>query len=111
MTLIQVLAEAGGISADAGDTVIVTRTDAGEGASANSSEPPEIGAEDAMPIANPTAPLQLQSVMSSRLTPKTIERRQQSPMTSPGSDRGQMSAPPPAISSSERRRRSETSSP
>ncbi len=55
VTLVQVLAEAGGISADAGDTVIVTRTSTGENAASNSGEPPEIGAEDAIPIANPAA--------------------------------------------------------
>jgi protein involved in polysaccharide export with SLBB domain len=54
VTLVQVLAEAGGISADAGDTVIVTR---GEGIEeANSSEPPEIGPEDAVSATNPASP-------------------------------------------------------
>jgi protein involved in polysaccharide export with SLBB domain len=54
VTLVQVLAEAGGISADAGDTVIVTR---GEGIEeANSNEPPEIGPEDAVSATNPAAP-------------------------------------------------------
>lgn len=55
VTLVQVLAEAGGIAADAGDTVIVTRTDTGETASSNSNEPPEIGVEDAIPAGNPGA--------------------------------------------------------
>jgi len=50
LTLVQVLAEAGGISPDAGDTVIVTRA---ESKSENSSEPPEIGTEDAVPATNP----------------------------------------------------------
>ena len=53
VTLVQALAEAGGISPDAGDTVIVTRTDAGKTASSNSNEPPEIGVEDAIPAGNP----------------------------------------------------------
>jgi polysaccharide export outer membrane protein len=54
VSLIQVLAEAGGISADAGDVVIITR---GETAyEANSSEPPEIGPEDNVSAANPAAP-------------------------------------------------------
>lgn len=47
VTLVQVLAEAGGIAADAGDTVIVTRDDSSD---ANSNEPPEIGMEDAGPV-------------------------------------------------------------
>jgi len=45
VTLAEVLAEAGGISADAGDVVIITRQDQ----SANSNEPPEIGPDDAIP--------------------------------------------------------------
>src|SRR5437899_2783171 len=50
LTLVQVLAEAGGISSDAGDTVIVTRA---ESKNENSNEPPEIGTEDAVPATNP----------------------------------------------------------
>ena len=50
MTLVQILAEAGGISPDAGDTVIVTRA---ESKNENSSEPPEIGTEDAVPATDP----------------------------------------------------------
>jgi polysaccharide export outer membrane protein len=56
VTLVQVLAEAGGIGPDAGDTVIVTRTDTGAVGGANTNEPPEIGAEDAIPVANPGTP-------------------------------------------------------
>ncbi len=44
VTILEVLAEAGGIANDAGDTVIVTR--ASEELSADSSEPPAIGPED-----------------------------------------------------------------
>jgi polysaccharide export outer membrane protein len=54
VTLVQVLAEAGGISADAGDTVIVTRSEGVE--EANSNDPPEIGPEDAVSATNPAAP-------------------------------------------------------
>jgi len=50
LTLVQVLAEAGGILPDAGDTVIVTRA---ESKNESSSEPPEIGTEDAVPATNP----------------------------------------------------------
>jgi polysaccharide export outer membrane protein len=51
VTLIEVLAEAGGISGDAGDTVIVTRPepDASADLSADASEPPAIGPEDVLP--------------------------------------------------------------
>src|SRR5246127_4843401 len=54
VTLVQVLAEAGGISADAGDTVIVTRGEGIEEASSN--EPPDIGPADAVSATNPAAP-------------------------------------------------------
>ena len=54
VSLIQVLAEAGGISADAGDTVMITRVEAAD--EANSNEPPEIGPEDKVSATNPAAP-------------------------------------------------------
>ena len=56
VTLVQVLAEAGGISADAGDTVNITRAEVQEEAS--SDEPPEIGPEDTVSATNPTPPAQ-----------------------------------------------------
>jgi polysaccharide export outer membrane protein len=54
VSLVQVLAEAGGIAPDAGDTVIITRGGAAEEAASN--EPPQIGPEDAVPATNPVAP-------------------------------------------------------
>ena len=51
VTLVQVLAEAGGISADAGDTVNITRGGIGDELGAN--EPPEIGPEDTVVATNP----------------------------------------------------------
>lgn len=54
VTLVQVLAEAGGISADAGDTVNITRAQVQEEVS--SDEPPEIGPEDTVSATNPTPP-------------------------------------------------------
>ena len=50
VTLLEVLAEAGGIANDAGDVVIVTRTV--QESSPSQSEPPALGPEDALP-ANP----------------------------------------------------------
>src|SRR5437667_5713979 len=47
VTILEVLAEAGGIANDAGDTVIVTRPS--QEPQADSSEPPAIGAEDPAP--------------------------------------------------------------
>jgi len=52
VTLVQVLAEAGGISADAGDVVIVTRSETAGATAAD--EPPEIGPEGAVAAGNPT---------------------------------------------------------
>src|SRR5215472_8069767 len=47
VTLLEVLAEAGGISSDAGDTIIVSRPL--QDALADSGEPPEIGPEQTLP--------------------------------------------------------------
>jgi polysaccharide export outer membrane protein len=54
VSLVQVLAEAGGIAPDAGDTVIITRGEATEGEASN--EPPQIGPEDTVSATNPVAP-------------------------------------------------------
>jgi polysaccharide biosynthesis/export protein len=48
VTLIEVLAEAGGIANDAGDSVIVTRSESTD--TDDSLEPPPIGLEDATPV-------------------------------------------------------------
>jgi polysaccharide biosynthesis/export protein len=51
VTILEILAEAGGIANDAGDTVIVTRPS--QEPQADSSEPPAIGAEDPAPTTTP----------------------------------------------------------
>jgi protein involved in polysaccharide export with SLBB domain len=48
VTLLEVLAEAGGISSDAGDTIIVSR--ASQDALTGAGEPPEIGPEQPLPV-------------------------------------------------------------
>ena len=53
MTLIQLLAEAGGILPDASDTVLITRGQSME--NTNPGEPPEIGTENTVPMADPSA--------------------------------------------------------
>ena len=53
VTLIELLAEAGGIANDAGDTVIITRSDTSQ-LSAGDAEPPEIAPEDPVPATNPS---------------------------------------------------------
>jgi len=52
VSLIEVLAEAGGIASDAGDTVIISRLDADP---ASDSEPPSISSSDAAPTPTPVA--------------------------------------------------------
>ena len=56
VTLLEVLAEAGGVANDAGDTVIVARP--AQDASADPPEPPAIGLEDSLPAAAPKGTLQ-----------------------------------------------------
>ncbi len=58
VTLLEVIAEAGGIASDAGDSVIITRPD--QASMENSGEPPEITAEDLQGIASPNAPAETQ---------------------------------------------------
>jgi len=53
VTLIEILAEAGGIANDAGDTVIITRAEMVEGNAGSSVEPPEIGLQDTLPASDP----------------------------------------------------------
>jgi polysaccharide biosynthesis/export protein len=54
MTLVEILAEAGGISNDAADDVIITRPEIDTTGDSSSSEPPAIGPEDAQPLAPST---------------------------------------------------------
>ncbi len=54
VTLLEVLAEAGGVAPDAGDTVIVTRP--AQDSSAGPSEPPAIGPEDVVPPPSDATP-------------------------------------------------------
>jgi len=58
VTLLEVLAEAGGIGNDAGDTIIVTRTSLAPQDPSDPSEPPAIGPEEPLPAAgqNSTPP-------------------------------------------------------
>src|SRR5467141_1540861 len=66
VTILEVLAEAGGIANDAGDTVIVTRPS--KEPPADSSEPPAIGAEDPAPTtpkeSTPTGPARAEPASS-----------------------------------------------
>lgn len=81
VTLVQVLAEAGGITADAGDTVNITRAQVLE--EANSTEPPEIGPEDTVSATNPTPP--------------TTPPAQTPPLDTAATGKSSSEAPPPGI--------------
>jgi polysaccharide export outer membrane protein len=78
VTLVQVLAEAGGISADAGDTVIVTRGDSSE--NPNPNEPPEISNEDALPAGKSATPAAAQPLPS----PEALGSAETQPPSSSG---------------------------
>ena len=52
ITILEVLAEAGGIANDASDTIIVTRTALAPDSASDSSEPPSIGPEQPLPPAS-----------------------------------------------------------
>jgi len=75
VTLLEVLAEAGGIANDAGDTIIVTRTALTPQDSSDPSEPPAIGPEEPIPASNqnstPTAK-PLDSSASSAFAPPPV---------------------------------------
>jgi polysaccharide export outer membrane protein len=62
-TLLEVLAQAGGIANDAGDTVIVTRPD--PSALSNTMEPPPISPADALPPSNSAEPSSQSKPLSS----------------------------------------------
>lgn len=90
VTLIQVLAEAGGISVDAGDTVIITRgADATE--NANSYEPPEIANEDAAtgvvssPANNPPVTQQKPEIPDAKASPQQTAPPATGPVPAPPS--------------------------
>jgi polysaccharide biosynthesis/export protein len=69
VTLLEVLAEAGGVSNDAGDTVIVARP--AQDAVADPSEPPVIGPEDTLPAAAPKETLQSNPATESGSAPES----------------------------------------
>jgi polysaccharide export outer membrane protein len=65
ITLVEALAEAGGIANDAGDTVIVTRSD--QPAEGDSSDPPATGREDEVPLSGAKVPGHESSAASSTI--------------------------------------------
>ena len=113
VTLIEVLAEAGGITNDAADTVIITRPESVDSGVSPSAEPPEIGPEDSVPAANPqstppaaasAAPMN-QPQKDSAGSSDSANKNQVAAGTDPTGQQGmpvaQSSAVPPPISSSD----------
>jgi polysaccharide export outer membrane protein len=96
VTLLEVLAEAGGVASDAGDTVIVAR--AGQDVSADPSEPPAIGPEDSLPAAAPKGTLQSKPSTESDSAPGSSAVTTPSPKTvfpAPGEASSKTIANPP----------------
>ena len=104
VTLVEVLAEAGGITSDASDTVIITRQESTDRVTA--AEPPEIGPEDAVPATNPsTTPSGAPGAEAAKEGPKKQESVTQSAQTGPVVPSPQETgtgnpAVPPAVSGS-----------
>jgi polysaccharide export outer membrane protein len=71
VTILEVLAEAGGVANDAGDTVIVTRPSADS--TTNPSEPPEIGTEDPPLAAATTDSAQMNPAPASKRTTTEVQ--------------------------------------
>jgi len=101
VSLVQVLAEAGGIAPDAGDTVIITRGEATEEAASN--EPPQIGPEDTVSATNPVAPKTTQDQSSAGNAAATGKNSSENTQLAvPGAEKqapapnaGSEAAPPP----------------
>jgi polysaccharide export outer membrane protein len=79
VTILEVLAEAGGIANDAGDTVIVTRPS--QEPSADSSEPPVIGPEDSAPATTPKESTQTGSAPESAFSTGSASNSSAAPKT------------------------------
>jgi polysaccharide export outer membrane protein len=93
-TLIEALAEAGGIANDAGDTVIVTRPE--QGAGNDPSEPPIISQEDVAPVFPAKTTAQANSAVSAPAgnSPMVGSPRQENV---PASNAAPVSAPPAEV--------------
>jgi protein involved in polysaccharide export with SLBB domain len=103
VTLLEVLAEAGGVANDAGDTVIVARP--AQDARADPSEPPVIGPEDPLPAVAPKGTLESNpstesaSARGSTANPKTSEK---TVFPTPGDTSSKTTANPPIPNDSPR---------
>jgi polysaccharide export outer membrane protein len=95
ITLVEALAEAGGIANDAGDIVIVTRSD--QPAEGDSSDPPAIGREDEVPLSGAKVPGQESSAAGSTTgIPAAGNSLAQAGPASPKTAAGSAPSPEPA---------------
>jgi polysaccharide biosynthesis/export protein len=82
VTILEVLAEAGGVANDAGDTVIVTRPSV-DATATDPSEPPEISPEDSTPAATPKDSTQVGSATAFTAAPTQTSTASSRQMTIP----------------------------
>src|SRR6202521_2370239 len=103
VTVLEVLAEAGGVASDAGDTVIVARP--AQDAGADPSEPPAIGPEDPLPAAATKGTLQSNPATESASAPGSSANPTASQKTvfpTPGEASSKTTANPPISNDSPR---------
>jgi polysaccharide export outer membrane protein len=96
VTLLEVLAEAGGVANDAGDTVIIARP--AQDAGADPSEPPAIGPQDPMPAAAPKESLPSNAATESASAPGSPTNptpSQKNAFPAPGEASSKTTANPP----------------
>jgi len=94
VTLLEVLAEAGGIANDAGDTIIVTRTALTPQDSSDPSEPPAIGPEEPIPAPGQNSTSTAKPLNSSGSSASSS--RTESPVANPAFPQVKTNAPTPA---------------
>src|SRR5712671_5811257 len=84
VTILEVLAEAGGIANDAGDTVIVTRPM--QTSPSDPSDPPSIGPEDPAPVATPKESTQADAAQNTSAASKPLFPSPNASAASPAPD-------------------------
>jgi len=99
VTLLEVLAEAGGIANDAGDTIIVTRTAPAPESNSSSSDPPAIGPEQPLPASAQHDPPAAQTLTSGGPAPGSPANdsptEKSAPQTASSATIQGLPAPPP----------------
>jgi len=101
VTLLEILAEAGGIANDAGDSIIVTRTALAADSAADSSGPPAIGPEQPMPPPAQSSASEARSLALSSSAPESPaqDSSAQKPVPPPSGTPAATNGPPPPLPS------------